>query len=63
MLKTVSRTFIVYRMDDPEKDAVAVVSVSATDITGAEQNIVLLGDDLKAVAVVELQPGFDRREI
>lgn len=58
-----SRVFLIYRMGDPEKQTVGSLCVTATKVTGAEQNIVLLGDDLKPFAVVELEPGFDRREI
>jgi hypothetical protein len=64
-----SKTFSLLRKSGPDVlgcvavDCVDVVTVTAATITGAEQNIVLLDEDGKAVAVVELQPGVDRRQI
>lgn len=58
----VARTFLIYANEDRAK-VVASLCVTAHTITGAEQNLVLLGEDGKAILVVELQPGFDRREV
>ncbi len=57
-----ARTFLIYANEDRAK-AVASISVTADTITGAEENLVLLGEDGRAIAVIELQPGFDRREV
>lgn len=58
----VARTFLIYANEDRAK-VLASLCVTAPTITGAEQNLVLLGEDGKAILVVELQPGFDRREV
>jgi hypothetical protein len=41
----------------------ASITINAPIVTGAEQNIVILDDDGRAIAIVEMQPGYDREEI
>jgi len=56
------RRYQIFANSDKET-VVADFTISAPSLTGAEQNIVILGADSKAVAVIQLQPGFDRREV
>jgi hypothetical protein len=59
-----SKTFSLSRKKGAElAHEVAVLSVTAQIITGAEQDIVLLDEDGTAVAIVKLQPGVDRRQL
>ncbi len=41
----------------------ARVTITAPDITGAEQDLVILDEQDKPVAVIEMQPGIDRAEV
>lgn len=41
----------------------ARITIDAPDFAGAEQDIVILDADGKPVAVVQMQPGIDRREV
>jgi hypothetical protein len=41
----------------------STITIDAPNITGAEQNLVLLDEELKPIAVLELQPGIDRRQL
>jgi hypothetical protein len=41
----------------------ARITISAANITGAEQNLVILDGDDRPVAVLEMQPGIDRYEL
>ena len=41
----------------------ATIAITAPGITGAEQDLVILDEDNKPLAVVQMQPGTDRREI
>ncbi len=55
----VTRTFEL-----KSKDGVKTrITITAANITGAEQNLVILYEDLHLVAVIELQPGIDRNEL
>jgi hypothetical protein len=42
---------------------VATIEVTATGIAGAEQDVVLLDATGSAIAIVQLQPGIDRKQI
>lgn len=49
----------IFRASDKKK--IARLEIYAQDVTGAEQDLVILdSDDLKAAAVINLQPGYDR---
>lgn len=50
-------------MSDADKKAVATVTIDAPNLAGAEQNLVVLDDSGRALAVLELQPGIDRKEV
>jgi len=52
--------FEIFKNNDRENTS-AVLNLSAPTITGAEQNIVLLDENLDPIAVIQLQPGYDRR--
>jgi hypothetical protein len=41
----------------------ASITINAPIVTGAEQDIVILDADGRAMAVIEMQPGYDREEI
>jgi hypothetical protein len=41
----------------------ARITIAAANITGAEQNLVILDGADRPVAVLEMQPGIDRHEI
>lgn len=58
-----ARIFELYRMSDADKKAVATVTIDAPNLAGAEQNLVVLDDSGRALAVLELQPGIDRKEV
>lgn len=57
------RIFQLYRMGDKDKKAIATITVDAPNLAGAEQDFVILDDAGRSIAVVELQPGIDRKEI
>ena len=40
-------------------NGVASVEINAAEITGAEQDIVILDTNGKAIAVIQVQPGYD----
>jgi hypothetical protein len=54
-----TRMFVIHNKSGTK----ATVTITAPMVAGAEQNLVILDDDGKAIAIVELQPGFDRREL
>jgi hypothetical protein len=41
----------------------AKLTIDAPNVTGAEQDLVVLDESGRALAVVEMQPGIDRKEI
>lgn len=41
----------------------ASIVINAPSVTGAEQDIVILDADGKAIAVIQMQPGYDRQEV
>ena len=54
---------ICFQFNRPEAKGVGSITVSAPNVTGAEQDIVILDSDGKAIAVIQMQPGYDREEI
>jgi VCBS repeat-containing protein len=57
-----SKMTVSYQLES--KDGVkAVVTITASNITGAEQNVVILDEQSKPVAVIEMQPGIDHKEL
>lgn len=61
--KMVVETFEIFRVGDKSKRPVATLKIKSNTTTSAEQNIVVLNDEFKAVAVIEIQSGYDRRQI
>lgn len=57
------KTFQLYRMADTQKTPVATVTIDAANVLGAEENLVVLNDVGLPVAVLNLQPGIDRKEV
>ena len=53
------RTYELHTKDDTK----ATITIEAPSIVGAEQNLVILDESSKPVAIIELQPGIDNREI
>lgn len=56
------RTFEIYLTHSHSDKPIATIIIEGA-VTGAEQNLVILDSHDKPVAVVELQPGYDRREV
>lgn len=58
------RRYQIFRSEDNVVFADFTINVASPEnITNAEQDIILLDGDGKAVAEIQIQPGFDRREI
>jgi hypothetical protein len=54
-----TRIFVLH----DKSGAKATVTIVASMVAGAEQNLVILDDDCNPIATLILQPGFDRREL
>lgn len=55
-----NRKFEIFKNKDRDNTS-AVINLSAATITSAEQNIVLLDENLEVVGTFILGPGYDRR--
>lgn len=53
----------VLRKGPTDPNGVASLTINAPNVTGAEQDIMILDTDGKAIAVIQMQPGYDRFEI
>lgn len=58
----VKKRFQIFLTSNKE-EVVCDFTVSSPGVTGAENDIILLDSEGKAIAVIELQPGYDRREV
>jgi hypothetical protein len=56
-----NRKFEIFKNNDRENTS-AVLNLSAPTITGSEQNIVLLDENLQLIGTFIPAPGFDRRQ-
>jgi hypothetical protein len=56
------KKYEIYRLAD-RGTASATIRIDAPNFTGAEQDIIALDEREIPIAVIQLQPGFDRREV